>query len=166
MVPSLIPLHPRRPGSFLPFSSSDTVEGSAHGNNPEKRARKASRKNSDMISESGLQRATVLLLVLVVVLVRVHSPPPPPPVWRAPLFGDVQCAEQCSVSPLRDTCTPPLYTASRRIINGRRDESRGWGTEERRGGSERDKEWVRFLSFLNDLMPSRWRSSPQINHAG
>lgn len=46
--------HSRRPGGSLPFSSSDTVEGSAHGNNPENRARKASRKNSDMFSESGL----------------------------------------------------------------------------------------------------------------
>lgn len=54
-VPSFIGLRiPDGPGSSLPFSSSDTVEGSAHGNNPENRARKASRKNSDMVSESGL----------------------------------------------------------------------------------------------------------------
>lgn len=46
--------HSRRPGGSLPFSSSDTVDGSAQGNNPENRARKASRKNSDMFSESGL----------------------------------------------------------------------------------------------------------------
>ncbi|CAB1446178.1 unnamed protein product [Pleuronectes platessa] len=55
---------PNGPGSSLPFSSSDSVEGSARGNNPEHRARKASRKNSDMISESGLRAATVLLPVL------------------------------------------------------------------------------------------------------
>lgn len=55
VVPSLIGLRiPDGPGSFLPLSSSDTVEGSAHGNNPENRARKTSRKNSHMISESGL----------------------------------------------------------------------------------------------------------------
>lgn len=46
--------HSRRPGSSLPFPSSDTVEGSAHGNNPENTARKAIRKNSDMFTESGL----------------------------------------------------------------------------------------------------------------
>lgn len=55
VVPSLIGLRiPDGPGPFLPLSSSDTVEGSAHGNNPENRARKTSRKNSHMISESGL----------------------------------------------------------------------------------------------------------------
>lgn len=56
-LPSLIGL--RIPGgqgkkAFLPLSLSDTVRGSAHGNNPEKRARKTSRKKSNMISESGL----------------------------------------------------------------------------------------------------------------
>lgn len=56
VLPSLIGLRiPGGPGEkeFLPFSLSDTVSGSAHGNNPEKRARKTSRKKSNMISESG-----------------------------------------------------------------------------------------------------------------
>jgi len=54
-VPSFTGLRsPDGPDSSLPLSSPDTAEGSAHGNNPENRARRASRKNSDMFSESGL----------------------------------------------------------------------------------------------------------------
>lgn len=57
LLPSLIGLRiPDGPSKkeFLPLSLSVTVEGSPHGNNPEKRARKTSKKKSNMVSESGL----------------------------------------------------------------------------------------------------------------
>lgn len=87
VLPSLFWLRiPSGPGKkeFLPLSLSDTVKGSAHGNNPEKRARKTRRKKSDMISESGLERAAVLLLVPAPLLpLRRHHRGN-----RAPLFGE------------------------------------------------------------------------------
>lgn len=95
VLPSLIGLRiPGGPGGkeFLPFSLSDTVSGSARGNNPEKRARKTSRKKSNMISESGLQRAAVLLLVRAPLLPLRHHRGN-----RAPLFGEpVRRTEQRS----------------------------------------------------------------------
>lgn len=95
VLPSLIGLRiPGGPGEkeILPLSLSDTVSGSAHGNNPEKRARKTSRKKSNMISESGLWRAAVLLLVRAPLLPLRHHRGN-----RAPLFGEpVRRTEQRS----------------------------------------------------------------------
>lgn len=46
---------------------------------------------------------------------------------------------------------------------GREDEKEEEGGQLDEGGRQ-EQRGVRFLSFLNDLMPSRWRSSLHINH--
>lgn len=134
MVPSLIGLRPDAgpdKKEFLPLFSFDTVEGSAHGNNPENRTRKTSRKNSHMISESGLWRATVLLPLLF--LGRLHiSPSTATPVVERRCSLN-QCAEQCratsaarhihaALSSLQQTDTPESAGEMRvRGTVGRRD---------------------------------------------
>lgn len=148
LLPSLMGLRiPDGPGKkeFLPLSLSDAVEGSAHGNNPEKRARKTIRKKSNMISESGLERAAVLLLVPAPLLPLRHHRGN-----RAPLFGEpVRRTEQRSShrSATHARCRRRRRvqpTANRHSGDCRRDEKRG-----RKGGvrAEEDKERVRFLLF-------------------
>lgn len=132
LLPSLIGL--RIPGGpskkeFLPSSLSDAVEGSAHGNNPEKRARKTIKKESNMISESGLERAAVLLLVPAPLLpLRRHRDN------RAPLFGEAvrrteQRSSHRSATHARRRRRRVQPTANRHSGDCRRDERRG-----RKGG--------------------------------
>lgn len=118
--------------SVLPFSSSDTLEGSAHRNNPEKRARKARRKKSDMFPES----AGFPWLVLV--RVRVQSPPlhrhPVVECGSSVMSGGTSAQKKCGSRPHRlpDTCThrcSPQRTGAPETAGEMRGRGRGrgWG---------------------------------------
>lgn len=154
---------PPLPRSVLPFSSSDTFEGSAHGNNPEKRARKASRKKSDMFPETADY--------LVAAVLPLAGPGPVSPLHHHPvaerrssvMSGGTSAQNKCSSlflslsSPLRlpDTSTHRCSSPNRRTGDGIEMTGRGWGGWERDGGGGVREQEDRggLLSFLKDLMP-------------